>query len=156
LQLTSFVLIAMPAEPAGALYLAELKGNYTRYPPLVVDCSVLSAVLFAESQRDAAALAMAGKELFAPDLLDHEIINVALKKTRAGSKDLVEFALKEFSEVRITRLAINPLNQFTLAKKLNLSAYDAAYLQLAMDLRAPLATFDQKLGTAAKAALALV
>lgn len=146
----------MPAEPASSLYLAEPQRYYTRYPPLVVDCSVLSALLFDEEAREAASLAMAGKELFAPDLLDHEIVSVALKKARAGSNNFVEQALKELSELRITRSSVNPLSQFASAKKWNLSAYDAAYLQLAMDLRAPLATFDQKLGAAAKAALAMV
>jgi predicted nucleic acid-binding protein len=31
-----------------------------------------------------------------------------------------------------------------------LTAYDAAYLQLALELRAPLATFDKKLGQTAQ------
>jgi predicted nucleic acid-binding protein len=144
----------MPAEPAGSLYLAEPQGNYTRYPPLVVDCSVLAALLFDEKTRETASLAMAGKELYAPYLLDHEIVSVALKKARSSSDNLVGQALKELSELRLTRTAIDPSSQFALAKRYNLSAYDAAYLQLAMDLRSPLATFDQKLGAAAKTALA--
>lgn len=60
----------MPAERTGGLYLAEPAGRYARHPPLVVDCSVLTA-------------------------------------------------------------------------------YDAAYLQLALDFGAPLATFDRSLGLAA-------
>ena len=38
-----------------------------------------------------------------------------------------------------------------LAQRYNLSAYDAAYLWLAAELKAPLATFDTTLGEAAKA-----
>ena len=143
----------MPAEEIRVLYLAEPRGKYTRYPPMVVDCSVLAAALFAEPQRDTAALAMAGKELFAPDLLDHEIVKVAIKKAKAGSGNIVEQALKEFSKLRITRSAVDPASQFALARQLNLSAYDAAYLQLALDMGAPLATFDQKLGLAANSVI---
>ena len=146
----------MPAESTGRLYLAEPAGQYTRYPPLVVDCSVLAAVLFDEPNRETAALAMAGKELFAPNLLDHEMVSVALKKSQAGSKPNAGQLLKDLLELRVTRVEINIEKQFALARKFGLSAYDAAYLQLAIDLRAPLATFDQKLSAAANKALAAI
>jgi predicted nucleic acid-binding protein len=140
-----------PAEP---LYVAEPGGRYTRYPPLVVDCSVLAAVLFDEPQREAAALAMAGKELFAPDLIDHELVSVALKKLACGLADLARQGLQDLGDLRITRCAVAPLAQIELASQLELTAYDAAYLQLAIELEAPLATFDRVLGQAAQRALA--
>ena len=37
-----------------------------------------------------------------------------------------------------------------MARRYGLSAYDAAYLWLASQLKAPLATFDRKLGEAAR------
>ena len=40
---------------------------------------------------------------------------------------------------------------FDLAQKHNLTFYDASYLQLAVDLKIPLATYDQQLIDAAKA-----
>ncbi len=40
---------------------------------------------------------------------------------------------------------------FDLAQKHNLTFYDASYLQLAIDLKIPLATYDQQLIDAAKA-----
>mgnify|MGYP000588521870 CR=1 FL=1 len=60
-----------------------------------------SAVLFDEPQREAAALAMAGKELFAPDLIDHEMVSVALKKAASGLADaaeMLELAVDEKDE----------------------------------------------------------
>lgn len=140
-----------PAEP---LYVAEPGGRYTRYPPLVVDCSVLAAVLFDEPERDSAALAMAGKELFVPDLIDHELVSVALKKAASGLADLAKQALEDLGDLRMTRRAVAPQAQFELATQFGLTPYDAAYLQLAIDLEAPLATFDHVLGQAAKKALA--
>ena len=141
----------MAAEP---LYVAEPAGRYTRYPPLVVDCSVLAAVLFDEPQREAAALAMAGKELFAPDLIDHEMVSVALKKAASGLAEVARRALVDLGELRLTRCAVDARTQFALGSQLEITAYDAAYLQLAIDLGAPLATFDRVLGQAAQKALA--
>lgn len=140
--------------PAERLYLAEPGGRYTRYPPLVVDCSVLAAVLFDEPQREAAALAMAGKELFAPDLIDHEMVSVALKKAASGLADVARRGLVDLGDLRLTRRAVEARAQFALASQLEMTAYDAAYLQLAIDLGAPLATFDRVLGQAAQKALA--
>ena len=139
----------MPAESKSSLYLAEPAARYTRYPPLVVDCSVLAAVLFDEEEREVAALAMAGKELFAPELLDHELVRVALKKSRAGLSAAARTALLDLADLRLTRRAVNAVAQFELAVRLKLTACDAAYLQLALDLGAPLVTFDEKLGRVA-------
>jgi predicted nucleic acid-binding protein len=56
--------------------------------------------------------------------------------------------------LRLTRRSIDPAAQFELARRLKLTAYDAAYLQLAIELNAPLATFDETLGRAAQAVMA--
>lgn len=136
------------------LRVAEPMGRYARKPPLVVDCSALAAVLFDEPAREAAALAMAGKELFAPDLIDHELVSVALKKSAAGHASLAEQALADLQALRLTRCRPEITAQFRLAQRTGLTAYDAAYLQLARELRAPLATFDRKLGEVAARVLA--
>ena len=140
--------------PADAPLVAEPAGRYARKPPLVVDCSVLAAVLFDEPERESAALAMAGKELFAPDLIDHEIVSVALEKAPAGHARVAEQALADLAALQLTRCRVDPASQFALARTTDLTAYDAAYLQLALELRAPLTTFDRKLGSAAETALA--
>ncbi|MDX1555904.1 MAG: type II toxin-antitoxin system VapC family toxin [Xanthomonadales bacterium] len=143
----------MPAEHASYPYIAEPGARYTPYPPLVVDCSVLAAVLFDEPQRESAALAMAGKELFAPDLLDHELVSVALKKHSLGMTEAAEQALEDLAQLRMTRCAVNARAQLNMARELKITAYDAAYVLLAADLRAPLVTFDKALGLAAKRVL---
>jgi predicted nucleic acid-binding protein len=146
----------MPDKGSTTLFVSEPAGQYVRYPPLVVDCSVLATVLFDESNREAALLAMAGKELFAPDLLDHEMISVALKKSNSGMQKVARQALQDLADLRLTRCVVDGAARFELARRMKLTAYDAAYLQLAIDLRAPLATFDQKLGKAAKAVLSQI
>lgn len=135
------------------LIIAEPQSAHQRLPPLVVDCSVLAAVLFDEPERDAAAQVLAGKALFAPWLLDHEMVSVAVKKAHSGLADVAERALEDLARLRMTRRSPDIQAQWQLAWQKALSAYDAAYLQLAVEVNAPLATFDQKLGNAAQRVL---
>ncbi|MDO9073162.1 MAG: type II toxin-antitoxin system VapC family toxin [Rubrivivax sp.] len=129
---------------------AEPPPQYQTRPPAVVDCSMLCAVLFDEPEREAAEDLMSGHRLLAPTLLVHEFVNVALKKLRRGlPADVVERAMADFSANDIELLPTDALLQFALARQYGLSAYDAAYLWLAAELRAPLITYDQKLGRAA-------
>ena len=130
-------------------FLVEPRGSYWSLPPVVVDCSVLAAVLFHEAKRDEAAKLLAGRSLCAPWLIDHELINVALKKVREGLADVAERGLNDPARLSLTRCETNVLAQWELARRENLSAYDAAYLQLAIEMKAPLVTFDKKLASAA-------
>jgi predicted nucleic acid-binding protein len=132
------------------LYVAEPPASFMVRPPLVVDCSVLSAVLFEEPMRDEALRQMAGRTMHAPSLLDHEIANVATKKMcQKWPADSVDMALADYAEQDIALHRVDVAQQVALALRYGLSAYDAAYLWLAAELKAPLATFDRKLGTAA-------
>ncbi len=137
------------------LYVAEPPAMYLVRPPLVVDCSVLSAALFEEDSRDQAIELLAGKSWHAPQVLDYEITSVAQKKARLGAPvSLIAQALSDYMGHEIELHRTDPQAQFELAQRYQLSAYDAAYLWLAAQLKAPLATFDQKLATAAKAHMA--
>lgn len=140
----------MPAEPPADLIVAEPKGVYAKRPPLVGDCSVLAAVLFDEPERERAANALAGMEIFAPFLVDHELVSVAVKKAREGLDEVVRQGLEDLAELQITRRSVDIGAQWRVAIEHDLSAYDAAYLQLAVELQAPLITFDQRLGRAAR------
>jgi predicted nucleic acid-binding protein len=141
----------MRAERAPALIIAEPRARYGARSPLVVDCSVIAAVLFDEPNRDVALRALAGKDLFAPELLADELVSVAVKKSRHGLDDVVRQALADFAELDLTRCRGDVQAQWRLALEHDLSAYDAAYLWLAAELGAPLATFDERLGQAARA-----
>ena len=135
------------------LIVAEPQNSYRQLPPIVVDCSVLAALLFDEPKQDSAARVLAGKSLFAPWLIDHEMISVALKKARSGLVDVANQGLKKLARTRMVRRATSSEAQWLLARQENLSAYDAAYLQLAVELDAPLATYDQALGAVAQRVL---
>ncbi len=135
------------------LFVAEPVETYHKLPPIVVDCSLLAAILFNEPSHHEALELLSGKSLHAPNLIDHEIISVATKKTEANAGDLVQRGLAGFQKLRLYRHTINHQAQFELALTQNLSANDAAYLQLAVTLNAPLATYDGVLASAAKTVL---
>jgi predicted nucleic acid-binding protein len=141
--------------PARAIHVAEPPPACLGRPPLVVDCSVLVAVLFQEPMREEALRCMAGKSLHAPVLLDSEIANVAVKKTRGGvPQAVIADALEMYVQQAIELHRPDVPAQYALAIRFGLSAYDAAYLWLAGALQAPLVTFDAKLGAAARGYLA--
>jgi predicted nucleic acid-binding protein len=143
----------MPArkEWSAGLIVAEPPARYRRQAPLVVDCSVVSAVLFDEAEREEAAARMAAHGLYAPTLLDYELASVAVKKQRGGmTPDQVELALSDYAASDIELLGVDRGGVIAMARAYALSAYDAAYLWLAAQLQAPLATFDHELGEAAQ------
>lgn len=119
----------------------------------MVDCSILAAVLFDEPARDNAAQVLAGKQLFAPWLLDHEMISVGIKKAHGELEEVVRQGLTDLGQLDLIRCATNIEAQWAIAREHNLTAYDAAYLQLAIELGAPLATFDRTLGEVAQQVL---
>lgn len=137
------------------LYVAEPPVAYLVRPPMVVDCSAICGILFDEPWRAEAMARISGKTLYAPYLLDHEVISVTLKKQRQQwSRESIAGALEDYVQYQIELRETDITAQFDLALRYKLSAYDAAYLWLAAELKAPLATFDDKLGRAAQTHLA--
>ena len=133
-----------------AVFVAEPPAAYRLRQPLVIDCSLLAAVLFDEPERDEALDRMAGCELFAPHLLDFEIASVALKKSRQGLAEVAACALADYAALSLQQGPVDLPAQVALALRYDLSTYDAAYLWLAAELKAPLATLDRRLGKAAQ------
>lgn len=135
------------------LYVAEPPAQYLNRPPLVLDCSALAGFVFGEAWQAQAQAQMLGRSLHAPYFLQVEIANVAVKKQRRGELHTAE-ALAKATEIEIDLHCVDVQAVAALALRYQLSAYDAAYLWLAAELKAPLATFDDKLGRAAQLHLA--
>ncbi len=138
--------------PTG-LFVAEPPSHYLVRPPLVLDCSTLAGLIFEEDWQAQALQRIEGFSLKAPNLLQVEIASVALKKHRRGGADIALRGLTMYASMDIELFEVDAIDVFELAKRYQLSAYDAAYLWLAAELTCPLATFDEKLATAAKAHL---
>jgi predicted nucleic acid-binding protein len=137
--------------PTRTLYVAEPPARYLARLPLVVDASLVCALLFDEPERDDALERMAMRRLFAPRLLDLEIVQVALKKRRRGMPGAaVAQALGDYAELDIDLVQPEFPAPYELAQRYGLTAYDATYLWLAAELKAPLASFDRQLADAAR------
>ena len=138
---------------ASALFVAEPPPRYLLRPPLVLDCSTLAGLVFEEDWQREALQKIEGHSLNAPFLLEVEITSVALKKHRHGGADIATSGLALYASMTIELFDVSAVQVFELAKRYQLSAYDASYLWLAAELKCPLATFDEKLATAAQAHL---
>lgn len=136
------------------LFVAEPPAQYLIRPPIVIDCSVLAGLVFEESWQLQAIEKIHGRILNAPYLLQAEIASVALKKYKKGAQDIAEKGLAHYAKLSIDLHPVYPADSFALALRYNLSAYDASYLWLAAVLKAPLATFDEKLAAAAQVHMA--
>jgi predicted nucleic acid-binding protein len=138
------------------LRVAEPKTAYLHRPALVTDASVIAAAVFAEDGHAEALALLHGRALHAPHLLDHEIASVGLKKLRRERvpHETIVAALQAYAGLAIERHAVDVETVVAIAVRHGLTAYDAAYLHLAEQLIAPLATLDERLATAARKHLA--
>jgi predicted nucleic acid-binding protein len=83
-------------------------------------------------------------------LLDVEFAQVLRRLVREGTlaRRRAEEAMEDLIAVRVTRYAPVALLPRIWQLRQNLSAYDAAYVALAEELKAPLITRDQKIAAA--------
>ena len=137
----------------GRVFIAEPPARWAARPKLVVDASLLAASVFREAQREAAEAQMNGRSLCAPALIDYELANVALSKIRGRtiSAEDATRALGLYVTLDIERFDADPVSTLRIGATFGLTAYDAAYLWVAGQLRAPIATFDARVAAAAKA-----
>jgi predicted nucleic acid-binding protein len=123
----------------------------------VVDASVTACWAFDDEDHLSAAAAlglMSEDEAFAPTLWWFEVRNTLIRGERRGR--ITEAGANQFlRDLGAMPIAIDrdPVGAdlMNIARRLRLTAYDAAYLELAVRLGATLATLDGHLAGAAKA-----
>jgi len=112
----------------------------------VVDASAVAAVLFDEPEAEPVLASLDGP-LLAPGLLVYELASVCTTKLVRHPADaqtiLARYLLFGELEIELSEPQWQTLPH--LANQWSLSAYDAAYLQLALVHRAPLVTLDSRL-----------
>lgn len=125
--------------------------------PFIIDASIAAAWLLPDERHPVAEKAFAairGDTACAPSLWRFEMRNLLLTGERRGRIDpgQTEQALKLLGAlpIEIDNLCEDE-NLLRLARQYRLSAYDAAYLELALRRREPLATLDAELAAAARA-----
>ena len=97
-----------------------------------------------------------GSELLAPELVLVEVANALVGYVRVGRMDVADAleCLSRLDEMvqRVPLSGIFP-DALVVALDRGLTAYDAAYVVLAEELRAPLLTADRKLAAATERAV---
>lgn len=121
----------------------------------VIDASLVAAWLLPEEFSDAAEIVIASisEPCPAPSLFWFEIRNILVMSERRGR---IASGGALLGMERVRRLPLDDTgiggdgSILLLAANLTLSAYDAAYLALAINRNVPLATLDRKLAAAAR------
>lgn len=119
-------------------------------PAIVIDASALIAVVFGEPEGEAIREQCRGATLIAPQLLDYEIANICLVKQRRHP-DIADQLARQFAafqRLELQRLPVHIGEVHSLAAETGLTAYDAAYLWLALQQHCPLVTLDKALNKA--------
>jgi predicted nucleic acid-binding protein len=125
--------------------------------PLVIDASVTIGWYLADEAATAHSILerLRESEAIAPALWWFEVRNALLRSERRGRLDPIQTAaiLAHLGRLPIA-LDRDPAGDavFALARAHRLTFYDAAYLELAQRLNAPLATLDRQLAAAARVA----
>jgi predicted nucleic acid-binding protein len=124
----------------------------------VVDPSVVAGWFLPDERTetsDALALRMQSEDAMAPDFFLHELRSLLLAALRRGRipEAAVYMSLDRLSTIPLRNAGMSDATSTTrlAIKHGGLSAYDSAYLELALREHAPLATADKKLAAAARA-----
>jgi predicted nucleic acid-binding protein len=126
---------------------------------LVIDASFIASLLLPDEAADQYATQLRQiKEggAVAPALWQFEVVNMLLTAERRKRIDSSQFTrmVEAIDSLPVTlQPALTPKQRgdlLHLARKHRLTAYDAAYLELALRLDLPLATLDRHVITAAK------
>jgi predicted nucleic acid-binding protein len=119
----------------------------------VVDASVLLDI-FADPAAAEAEIAIleSTATVYAPHVIDLEVVNGLRKMLLSDRIDLDQAsnALSLYRALPINRIDMSPFIDDVWSLRDNFTAYDAAYVALAMGLAVPLMTRDQKLASHAK------
>lgn len=120
--------------------------------PVVVDASVVAAILLDEPRADEAEQRLEGRVPIAPDLLPMEIANVVVRAARQHGDASTHVALlRALEDLEIQLTSVDAGLVVSTALRTGLSAYDASYLVLARLLDIDLVTFDARLAEAYEA-----
>ena len=115
----------------------------------VVDASAVAAVLFDEPESEPILATVSGA-LIAPTLLPYELASVCSTKLARRPREarLILSRYRLFAELDVELSEPDWDTLPALAREWALSAYDAAYLQLALAHEASLVTLDARLAAA--------
>lgn len=119
---------------------------------LVVDTSVIIAVIANEPEKSALIAQTQGAELFAPRSLYWEVGNAfsAMLKRGRITLDQARAAVAIYEQISLHLMDIDLTQALEIAGRLNIYAYDAYIVACALNQKCSLLTLDSGLSYAAK------
>lgn len=119
---------------------------------IVIEASAVVDALVDDPASPELLALLADEELHAPALLDFEVASALRGHLFGGLLDQVRVdeALSDFAALRIERHSMTHALGHMLDLRENLTAYDAAYVVLALGLEVPLVTSDKKMQEATR------
>jgi len=119
---------------------------------IVVDTSVIIAVVVNEPQKAALVAQTQGAELVAPRSLYWEIGNAfsAMIKRKRATLDEAKTAIEAYKRIPLRLVEVDLIQAIELSAKLNIYAYDAYIIACAINENCPLLSLDAGLIRAAK------
>lgn len=119
-------------------------------PVCIVDTSAIAAIAWGEPEGAAVAEAIKGMRLLASPMITWEMANLLLTKLRRhpDQAETLRLAYDWFLQLELTIVPVAECDVIACGRRFSLTACDAGYLALALDLRVPLVTLDQKLARA--------
>jgi predicted nucleic acid-binding protein len=113
----------------------------------VVDASALAAMVYGEPAGAQVANSLEGTTLVAPTLLPYEMANICEIKCRRDPMRSAGYqaGFAWFDRFGVLLAAPDYFDCLQLARQFRLTAYDAAYLWIALDRKYELVTLDTRL-----------
>ncbi len=118
---------------------------------IVIDTSALLAVIIAEPERDRIVELTSGHTLIGPGSIPWEVGNAfsAMLKQRRVTVQEAQRGLEIFQSIPLRYVEIDLSRSLAIARRVNMYAYDAYFLDCATQYAAPLLTLDNGLRRAA-------
>lgn len=119
---------------------------------LIVDTSVIISVITNENNKDRLVTLTEGENLIAPSSIHWEVGNAfsAMFKRKKIDIALAEKAIEYYNMIPLKIVDVDIYNSLEIAYQYNIYAYDAYFLECAIEFSAPLLTLDSKLREIAK------
>ncbi len=114
---------------------------------IVADTNTFIAVALNEPEKDMIIRLTEGYDLIAPEVLPFEIGNAltAMMKRNALEADEVILAWDMVQHIQVDLRRIDIRAALNIATQYNIYAYDAYFLECALNLRSPLLTLDGRM-----------
>jgi predicted nucleic acid-binding protein len=113
---------------------------------IISKTNTVIAVALNEPERDSIIRATEGHDLVAPEVLPFEVGNTltAMMKRNALTVDEVFYAWNLVQHIPVDLRRIDIRAALDLATQFDICAYDAYFLECALDIRSPLLSLDRK------------